>query len=70
MATTAVLPSTSDALQEAGRTLEKALPPGSQVAVGGQVFSSSVAGISVTELLGLAVAFAVLVLTFAWFVAA
>ncbi|MFP3466679.1 MMPL family transporter [Leifsonia sp. SIMBA_070] len=70
VATTAVLPSTSDALQEAGRTLEKALPPGSQVAVGGQVFSSSVAGISVTELLGLAVAFVVLVLTFASFVAA
>src|SRR3954453_15032880 len=65
--TTQVLPSTSAALQAAGSSLEKSLPPGSQMAVGGQVFSSSVAGISVTELLGLAVAFVVLVLTFVSF---
>src|SRR4051812_27773500 len=37
--TTAVLPSTSASLQAAGKALQKALPPGSQVAVGGQVFS-------------------------------
>src|ERR1700712_5188906 len=51
---------TKDALQQAGGALSKTLPLGSQVAVGGQVFSSSPAGISVTELLGLAVAFVVL----------
>ncbi|WP_285115247.1 MMPL family transporter [Leifsonia sp. fls2-241-R2A-40a] len=62
--------STKDALQQAGRTLQKDLPPGSQVAVGGQVFSSSPAGISVTELLGLAVAFLVLIATFLSVIAA
>lgn len=59
-----VAPATRDALQQAGASLAKDLPPGSQVAVGGQVFSSSVAGISVTELLGIAVAFFVLIATF------
>ncbi|MGH1550521.1 MMPL family transporter [Leifsonia poae] len=68
--TVEVSQSTKDALQRSGADLEKALPPGSQVAVGGQVFSSSVAGISVTELLGLAVAFVVLILTFVSVVAA
>ncbi|WP_082518646.1 MMPL family transporter [Leifsonia sp. Leaf336] len=67
---TAVLPSTSDALQKAGRDLEAALPKGSEVAVGGQLFSQTVAGISVTELLGIAVAFAVLIATFASVIAA
>ncbi|WP_025158194.1 MMPL family transporter [Leifsonia aquatica] len=70
VATTAVLPSTADALQQAGRDLEKQLPAGSQVAVGGQVFSSSPAGISVTELLGILIAFVVLLFTFASVVAA
>ncbi|WP_433861985.1 MMPL family transporter [Streptomyces sp. L7] len=70
VAQTAVLPSTSDALQRAGRDLEAALPTGSQVAVGGQLFSQTVAGISVTELLGIVVAFAVLIATFASVIAA
>ncbi|QNE36539.1 MMPL family transporter [Leifsonia shinshuensis] len=70
VAQTAVLPSTSDALQRAGRDLEAALPKGSEVAVGGQLFSQTVAGISVTELLGIVVAFAVLIATFASVIAA
>jgi putative drug exporter of the RND superfamily len=70
VAQTAVLPATSDALQKAGRDLEAALPKGSEVAVGGQLFAQTVAGISVTELLGIAVAFAVLIATFASVIAA
>ncbi|MEN2736154.1 MMPL family transporter [Microbacterium sp. X-17] len=70
VAQTAVLPSTSDAIQKAGSDLEAALPKGSQVAVGGQLFSQTVAGISVTELLGIVVAFAVLIATFASVIAA
>jgi len=70
VAQTAVLPSTSDAIQKAGRDLEAALPKGSEVAVGGQLFSQTVAGISVTELLGIVVAFAVLIATFASVIAA
>ncbi|MCI0157237.1 MMPL family transporter [Leifsonia shinshuensis] len=70
VAQTAVLPATSAALQKAGRDLAAALPKGSEVAVGGQLFSQSVAGISVTELLGIVVAFAVLIATFASVIAA
>ncbi|MFE4467978.1 MMPL family transporter [Leifsonia sp. NPDC056824] len=70
VAQTAVLPSTSDAIRKAGSDLEAALPKGSQVAVGGQLFSQTVAGISVTELLGIVVAFAVLIATFASVIAA
>jgi len=68
--TTAVLPSTSEALQDAGAALQKALPAGSQVAVGGQLFAQDPAGISITELLGIAIAFGVLLLTFGALVAA
>ena len=68
--TTAVLPSTSEALQQAGADLQRALPDGSQVAVGGQLFSQDSAGISITELLGIAVAFAVLLLTLGSLIAA
>ncbi|MGH3705707.1 MAG: MMPL family transporter, partial [Agromyces sp.] len=63
--TTSVLPSTADALQAEGAALEAALPDGSQVAVGGQLFSQSSTGISVTELIGIAIAFVVLLVTFA-----
>ncbi|MET0788771.1 MAG: MMPL family transporter [Cellulomonas sp.] len=68
--TTSVLPETSQALQDAGAALQDALPAGSQVAVGGQLFSQSAAGIGVTELIGIAVAFGVLLVTFASFAAA
>ncbi|ERK72790.1 MMPL family protein, partial [Leifsonia aquatica ATCC 14665] len=70
VAQTAVAPSTMDALQQAGKDLLKQLPSGSQVAVGGQVFSQSAAGISVTELVGILIAFVVLLFTFASVVAA
>lgn len=62
--TTSVLPSTSQALQDAGAALEQEIPAGSEVAVGGQLFAQGDAGIGVTELLGIAVAFGVLLLTF------
>ncbi|GAB3578236.1 MMPL family transporter [Leifsonia lichenia] len=65
-----VLDSTKDSLQAEGRKLAASLPHGSQVAVGGQLFAQTDTGISVTELLGIAVAFVVLVFTFASFVAA
>lgn len=68
--TTSVLPSTAQALQVAGASLQEALPAGSEVAVGGQLFAQSAAGIGVTELIGIAVAFGVLLLTFASFAAA
>jgi len=68
--TTAVLPSTSAALQQAGADLQEALPDGSQVAVGGQLFSQDAAGISITELLGIAIAFVVLFLTLGSLIAA
>ncbi|WP_198668825.1 MMPL family transporter [Homoserinimonas sp. OAct 916] len=66
----AVDATTSDALQAAGRTLSAELPPGSTVAVGGQLFSQTSAGISITELIGVLVAFIVLLFTFGSFVAA
>ncbi len=56
--------STSDALQREGRTLLSALPKGSTVAVGGQLFSQPEAAIGPSEASGLVVAFVVLVLTF------
>ncbi|KQW06557.1 transporter [Leifsonia sp. Root4] len=70
VATTAVLPSTADALQAAGVALEAELPVGSQVSVGGQLFAQSATGISITELLGIAVAYVVLFITFGSLVAA
>lgn len=68
--TTSVLPSTSLALQRAGADLQRALPDGAQVAVGGQLFSQDAAGISITELLGIAIAFVVLLLTLGSLIAA
>ncbi|MFE6964241.1 MMPL family transporter [Agromyces sp. NPDC057679] len=68
--TSEVLPSTADALQSAGRSLEAALPDGSEVAVGGQLFSQTSTGISVTELLGIAIAYVVLLITFGSLIAA
>ncbi|MFB7892993.1 MMPL family transporter [Microbacterium sp. NPDC056044] len=67
---TAVHASTGEALQDAGAALEAALPAGSEVSVGGQLFSQSSTGISITELIGIGVAFVVLVFTFASLVAA
>ncbi|MFF2272135.1 MMPL family transporter [Agromyces sp. NPDC058136] len=70
VSTSEVLPSTADALQAAGRSLEAALPDGSEVAVGGQLFSQTSTGISVTELLGIAIAYVVLLITFGSLIAA
>ncbi|MFF2493566.1 MMPL family transporter [Agromyces sp. NPDC058064] len=70
VSTSQVLPSTADALQEAGRSLEAALPDGSEVAVGGQLFAQTSTGISVTELLGIAIAYVVLLITFGSLIAA
>ena len=67
---TAVHASTGQALQDAGAALQNALPPGSEVSVGGQLFSQSSTGISITELIGIAVAFVVLLFTFASLLAA
>lgn len=64
VAQSAVLPSTSDALQAEARHLQSQLPKGAQTAMGGQLFSQTAAGISVTELLGILVAFIVLAFTF------
>ena len=67
---TAVHASTAQALQDAGAALQDALPSGSEVSVGGQLFSQSSTGISITELIGIGVAFVVLLFTFASLVAA
>ncbi|MDR5699653.1 MMPL family transporter [Agromyces aerolatus] len=68
--TSSVTDDTSAALQQAGAELEAALPAGSEVSVGGQLFSQTATGISITELIGIAVALLVLVLTFRSLVAA
>ncbi|SFR71545.1 putative drug exporter of the RND superfamily [Agromyces sp. CF514] len=70
VSTTSVTPETADALQAAGDDLEQALPDGSQVAVGGQLFAQTSTGISITELLGILVAYLVLLVAFASFTAA
>ncbi|MGA0567646.1 MMPL family transporter [Rathayibacter sp. KR2-224] len=70
VAQSAVLPSTADALQAEAHHLQNQLPKGSQTSMGGQLFAQSPAGISVTELLGIAVAFVVLAFTFVSLLAA
>ncbi|MFF2371185.1 MMPL family transporter [Agromyces sp. NPDC058110] len=70
VSTTSVAPETADALQAAGADLEQALPDGSQAAVGGQLFAQTSTGISITELLGIIVAYLVLLVAFASFTAA
>ncbi|QIZ98453.1 MMPL family transporter [Leifsonia sp. PS1209] len=67
---TTVPAETKTALQDAGADLQKQLPDGSQVAVGGQLFSQSLPTLSVTELLGVGIALVVLILTFGSFLAA
>ncbi len=65
-----VLPATSDALQAEGRTLLAALPEGSRVAVGGQLFAQVNPGIGISEVSGLGIALVVLLFTFGTLVAA
>jgi len=65
-----VLPSTSDALQAEGATLEGDLPDGSQVAVGGSLYSQVNPGIGISELTSILIALVVLIVTFGSLVAA
>ncbi|GAA1056332.1 membrane protein [Agromyces luteolus] len=65
-----VLPSTSDALQAEGTTLQGALPDGSQVAVGGSLYSQVNPGIGISELTSILIALVVLIVTFGSLVAA
>ncbi|QDZ15384.1 MMPL family transporter [Humibacter ginsenosidimutans] len=70
VAQSAVHATTADALQAEAHRLQKELPKGSEAAMGGQLFSQTAAGISVTELLGILVAFIVLAFTFVSLLAA
>ncbi|WP_345800178.1 MMPL family transporter [Microbacterium sp. AZCO] len=69
---TDVTPETKDELHTISADLESALPDGSQVAIGGDLFSQSVPAISIIEAVGVLVALFVLIVTFrsfavAWF---
>jgi RND superfamily putative drug exporter len=61
---------TMSSIQDTAADLQKALPPGSTVSLGGQLFSQSIVGISLIELIGIAVALVVLIVTFGSFLAA
>ena len=69
-AATDVSAESKQALQDAADRLESAVPGGSQVALGGDLFSTSVPGITVTELVGILVALLVLMVTFRSFLVA
>lgn len=63
---------TKTALQDMATSLDTALPAGSTVVVGGDLFSTSLPSLSVTEIIGVLVALFVLIITFrslavAWF---
>ncbi len=63
---------TKTALKDIGTELQQALPDGSQVAVGGDLFSQSLPKISIVEAVGVLIALFVLIVTFrsfrmAWF---
>lgn len=58
------------ALKEAAAEVNETLPSGVESALGGQIFSTSVVGLSIVELIGLLVALVTLVLTFGSFLAA
>ena len=69
---TSVSPETKTELKAIGADLEQALPEGSQVAVGGDLFSQSLPTISLIEAAGVLIALFVLIVTFrsfrlAWF---
>ncbi|MET0296254.1 MAG: MMPL family transporter [Microbacterium sp.] len=67
---TDVSPESKQALTDVAAELEDALPAGSQVALGGDLFSMSVPGITVTELVGILIALLVLMVTFRSFLVA
>ncbi|MBF4460940.1 MULTISPECIES: MMPL family transporter [unclassified Rathayibacter] len=59
-----------DALKAEATTLQEALPAGSVVSLGGDLFAQNLPAVSATEAIGLVVALVVLVLTFGSFLAA
>ncbi len=67
---TTVPAATKTAISDAGASLQKELPSGSQVAVGGQLFSQNLPTISPTEGIGLIIAIVVLIITFGSILAA
>ncbi|WP_439592727.1 MMPL family transporter [Microbacterium sp.] len=67
---TDVSPEAKQELTDAAAALEAELPGGSQVALGGDLFSVSVPGITVTELVGILIALLVLMVTFRSFLVA
>jgi RND superfamily putative drug exporter len=67
---TTVPAATKKAISDAGASLRTELPSGSQVAVGGQLFSQNLPTISPTEGIGLVIAIVVLIITFGSILAA
>lgn len=67
---TDVSPESKEALQAVSDDLAAALPDGSEVALGGDLFSMSVPGITITEGLGILIALLVLMVTFRSFLVA
>lgn len=67
---TDVSPESKAALQEVSDDLAATLPDGSEVALGGDLFSMSVPGITITEGLGIVIALLVLMVTFRSFLVA
>jgi RND superfamily putative drug exporter len=65
-----VTAATKDALVDEADAVAKALPDGSESALGGQLFSTGFPTLSATELIGVGVALLVLILTFGSFLAA
>jgi putative drug exporter of the RND superfamily len=61
---TSVPASTVTGLHEVSQSLRDELPPGSQVAIGGDLFSSSVPALSITEAVGILIALFVLIVVF------
>ncbi|AZZ49918.1 MMPL family transporter [Rathayibacter rathayi] len=67
---TTTSPESRDALKAEATTLQNALPAGSVVSLGGDLFAQNLPGVTITEAIGLVVALVVLVLTFGSFLAA
>ncbi|MET0480806.1 MAG: MMPL family transporter [Mycetocola sp.] len=65
-----VTDATKDALITEANALAKALPDGSESALGGQLFSTKLPVLTATELIGVGVALVVLIVTFGSFLAA
>ena len=61
---------TKDDLQRITDDLAEALPDGSQVSLGGDLFAMSIPGVTITEAVGLIIALLVLIVTFRSFVVA